>query len=217
MARASTARTEEFDLTVKSTPIDIALLQPATTQLTKLTGQLQANVHVRGTIEAPQLDGLVETTNAGFTVPATGVTYSNAIARLMFEGDRLLVDRFEVIDDGRDRLVAIGQLGIVRRSVGEMNVQISADGFKVLDNQFGDLEIEGDLRVTGDAAKPQITGEISTEAGRIEVDQLLRTTRQKSIPDRGNCRDNDGDRSKRSSRRLMPRHASTMPRPLMST
>ena len=37
----TTARTEEFDLAVKSTPIDIALFQPATTQLTKLTGQFR--------------------------------------------------------------------------------------------------------------------------------------------------------------------------------
>jgi autotransporter translocation and assembly factor TamB len=169
----TTVRTEEFDLAVKSSPIDIALFQPATTQLTKLSGQMQANVHVRGTIEAPQLDGLVETTNAAFTVPATGVTYTNGIARLMFEGDRLLVDRFELSDDGRDRLVAIGELGIVRRSVSEMNVQVSADNFQVLDNEFGDVEIETDLRVTGDVAKPHVSGEIRTEAGRLEVDRLL--------------------------------------------
>ena len=169
----TTVRTEEFDLAVKSSPIDIALFQPATTQLTKLSGQMQANVHVRGTIEAPHLDGLVETTNAGFTVPATGVTYTDGIARLMFEGDRLLVDRFELSDDGSDRLVAIGELGIVRRSVGEMNVQVSADGFQVLDNEFGDVEIETDLRVTGDAAKPHVSGDIRTEAGRLEVDRLL--------------------------------------------
>ena len=169
----STVRTAEFDLAVASTPIDIALFQPATTQLTKLTGQVQADVRVRGTLEAPRLNGRVETTNGGFSVLATGVTYSNALARLTFEGDRLLVDRFEVTDDEQDRLVAIGELGIVRRSVGEMNVQVSASQFKLLNNQFGDLEVETDLRVTGDAAKPHITGEIRTEAGRVEVDQLL--------------------------------------------
>ena len=106
-------------------------------------------------------------------MPATGVTYTNAIARLLFEDDRLLVDRFEISDNGRDRLVAIGELGIIRRIVGEMNLQISADGFQVLDNQFGDVEIQTDLRVTGDVAKPHISGEIRTDAGRLEVDQLL--------------------------------------------
>ena len=169
----STTRTEEFDLAVKSTPIDIALLQPATTQVTKLVGQFSADVHVAGTLESPRLNGLVETTNAGFSVVATGVTYSNAIARLMFEGERLLVDRFELSDEDRDRLVAIGELGIVRRSLGEMNLQISTSQFKVLDNQFGDMEIDSDVRVTGDVAKPTVTGEIVTRPARLEVDQIL--------------------------------------------
>ena len=167
------ARTDQFDLALKSSAIDVALFQPATTQVTNLSGQLTADVRLGGTLESPRLDGIVETTNGGFSVAATGVTYTDAIARLLFEGDRLLVDRFEITDDGRDRLVAIGQLGIVRRTVGEMNMQVSADGFKVLDNQFGNVEIRTDLRVSGDATKPHIAGEIITEGGRIEVDRLL--------------------------------------------
>ncbi len=169
----TSVRATEFDLTVKSTPIDIGLFQAATTQLTKLTGQVQADLHIAGTLDAPRLNGLLETTNGGFSVVATGVTYANALARLTFEGDRVLVDRFELSDDDQDRLVAIGELGITRRTLGEMNVQVSATQFKVLDNQFGTMEIETDLRLTGDAAKPHITGEIVTETGRIEVDQLL--------------------------------------------
>ena len=169
----TTTRTELFDLAVKSTPIDLALFQAATTQITKLTGQVQANVHVTGTFDAPTLNGLVETTNGGFTLTATGVAYSNALARLSFEGDRVLVDRFELSDNEQDRLVVIGQLGIVRRTVGEVNVQVSADQFKVLDNQFGDVEIQTDLRITGEPSKPIITGDIISEPGRIEVDQLL--------------------------------------------
>ena len=169
----ATTRTSEIDLAVKSTPIDIALLQPATTQVTKLSGQFSADVRVRGTLEAPQFEGLVETTNGGFSVVATGVTYANAIARLMLEGDRVLVDRFELSDDDADRLVAIGQLGLQRLSIGEMNLQISSSQFKVLDNEFGNMEVDSDVRVTGEVAKPTITGEIVTRPGRLEVDQIL--------------------------------------------
>ena len=169
----ASTRTEEFDLAVKSTPIDIALFQPATTQLTKLAGQFSADVRVMGTLESPRLNGLVETTNGGFSVVATGVTYSNAIARLMFEGDRVLVDRFELSDDDHDRLVAIGELGIERHSIGQVNLQISTSQFKVLDNEFGDMQIDSDVRVTGEVAKPTVTGEIVTRPGRLEVDQIL--------------------------------------------
>jgi autotransporter translocation and assembly factor TamB len=169
----STTRTNEFSLDVKSTPVDIGLFQAATTQLTKMTGQVQANVHVGGTIEAPRLNGLVEAMNAAFTVKDTSVSYSNALARLNFEGDHLFVERFQVSDEDGDDLVAIGDLGIAQRSLGAMNVQVSAHQFKVLDNQLGHVEIDSDIRITGDAAKPQITGELSSPNARLEVDRLL--------------------------------------------
>lgn len=169
----STTRTNAFNLDVKSTPVDLGLFQAATTRLTNMTGQVQANVHVGGTIEAPKLNGLVEATNAAFTVKDTSVKYSNALARLNFEGDHLFVERFQVSDEDGDDLVAIGDLGIAQRSLGAMNVQVSAHQFKVLDNQLGHVEIDSDVRITGDAAKPQISGELSSQNARLEVDRLL--------------------------------------------
>jgi autotransporter translocation and assembly factor TamB len=121
---------------VKSSPIDVALFQPATTALTGLSGKMETDLHIDGTLEAPRLNGQLNLDNAGFTVQSSLVTYSNALARLSFEGDRVNVDRFEVSDEDRDKLVAIGNFGIVKRSVGAMNVQLSAAQFKVLDNTF---------------------------------------------------------------------------------
>jgi hypothetical protein len=169
----STTRTNEFNLDVKSTPIDLGLFQAATTRLTNMTGQMQANVHVAGTIQAPRLNGLIEATNAAFTVKDTAVKYSNALARLNFEGDRLFVERLQVSDEDGDELVAIGDLGIAQRSLGAMNVQVSAHQFKVLDNVLGHVELNSDIRITGDAAKPQISGELSSDNARLEVDRLL--------------------------------------------
>ena len=167
------ARATSFDLNVKSTPIDLALFQAATTQLTKLSGQLQADMHVGGTMESPRLDGLLALTNTGFTVPATGVIYQNGQARLTFEGERLVVDHFEIGDSSSSRLVAIGELGFVKYGVGAMNIQLSAQNFKVLDNEFGHVIVDSDLRISGDATKPQITGTLTPQTGRLEVDQLL--------------------------------------------
>jgi autotransporter translocation and assembly factor TamB len=167
------AGTDVIDLAVKSSPIDLALFQAATTQLSNLSGQMEADVHVAGTLDAPALDGRLNLTNAGFKVQSTAVTYSSGLARLSFEGERVLVDRFEVSDDDGDKLVAIGDLGIVRHSVGPMNVQLSAAQFKVLDNAFGHVEVDADFRVTGDTAKPQISGTLSSRNGRLEVDRLL--------------------------------------------
>jgi len=43
----------------------------------------------------------------------------------------------------------------------------------VMANEFGNMEINSDLRVTGEVTAPTVTGEIATEPGRFEVDQIL--------------------------------------------
>ena len=120
------------------------------------------------------MNGLVETTNGGFSVVATGVTYTNAIARLLFEGDRLLVDRFELTDDGKDRLVAIGELGIEQRQHRRdepADLDVEVQGARQRVRRHGDQQRSARYR-RGDEA-PTVTGEIATEPGRLEVDQIL--------------------------------------------
>jgi translocation and assembly module TamB len=167
------SRTEAFDLNVKSTTIDLGLFQAATTQVTALSGQMQADLHLGGTIASPALNGQLNVTNAGFSVPATGVIYKNAAAQLTFQGDHVAVDRFSVSDSDNSRLVAVGQLGFASYSLGPVNIQVSGQSFKLLDNQFGEIVVDADLRISGDATKPRISGTITPQAGLLEVDQLL--------------------------------------------
>lgn len=162
-----------IDLDVQSTAVNLGLVQAFTSEVTNVSGEVQSNVHVGGTLEAPSLAGRVDITQAAFAVVATRVAYNNVTARLTLDGDRVLIDRFEISDPERDQLVALGELGIERRTVGAVNVQVSAARFKVLDNQMGRVEVDADIRVTGDARRPEILGDISTRDGRIEVDRLL--------------------------------------------
>jgi autotransporter translocation and assembly factor TamB len=61
----------------------------------------------------------------------------------------------------------------VKYSLGPMNVQVSAENFAVLNNQYGEINVDSDLRISGDASKPQITGTLSPQTGLLEVDQVL--------------------------------------------
>jgi translocation and assembly module TamB len=52
-------------------------------------------------------------------------------------------------------------------------MQISSSQFQVLNNEFGAMEVDSDVRVTGEVNAPTVTGEIVTRPGRLEVDQIL--------------------------------------------
>ena len=170
----ATARTEEFDLAVKSTPIDIALFQPATTQVTKLAGQFSADVRVRGTLEAPRFERPRRNDERRLQRRRDG--------RDLHQRDRAPVVRGRSAVRGslraerrRSRIASSRSASSASCSAAsaQMNLQISASQFKVLDNEFGDMEIDSDLRVTGEVAKPHGHRRNRTRPGRLEVDQIL--------------------------------------------
>jgi translocation and assembly module TamB len=151
----------------------LGLFQTLTTQVTDLQGQFQLTLRATGTARAPRIDGDATLTNGTFRVAASRVIYSGLETRLRFLGDRLMVDRLTVLDGDGDLLSAEGALGIQERRVASLDVRASGSQFKVLDNDLGHVELDLLVRVSGEAQRPVIEGNVETRAGRLEVDQLL--------------------------------------------
>jgi translocation and assembly module TamB len=84
-----------------------------------------------------------------------------------------MVDQLSVLDDDGDRLNAEGALSIQERRIAALDVLASGSQFKVLDNDLGHVELDLLMRVSGEAQRPVIEGNIETRAGRLEVDRLL--------------------------------------------
>ena len=152
----------------------LALFQPATTQVTKLTGQFSADVRLRGTLESPRLNGLVETANGGFSVPCDG--------RDLHQRDRATVVR--------GRSAAGGSLRAERRRPGPARghrrighrapqhregepADIDSQ-FKVLDNEFGDMQVDSERARHRRSGEARPSPEKSSRGpARLEVDQIL--------------------------------------------
>jgi autotransporter translocation and assembly factor TamB len=172
--RASEVRGDEpIDLRVTSGTIELGLFQSLTSQVTDLKGQLQLALRATGTARTPRVDGDVTVANGTFRVTGSGVVYSQLGTHLRFLGDRLMVDQLSVLDDDGDRLNAEGALSIQERRIAALDVLASGSQFKVLDNDLGHVELDLLMRVSGEAQRPVIEGNIETRAGRLEVDRLL--------------------------------------------
>jgi hypothetical protein len=172
--RASEDRGDErIDLRVESNTIDLGLFQGLTRQVTEMHGQLQLSLRATGTASTPRVEGDVTIADGGFRVTNTGVVYSKLDTRLRFVGDRLMVDQLSILDDDGDLLNAEGALGIQQRRISTVDVLASGSQFNVLDNDLGHVELDLLARVSGEAQRPVIEGNVETRAGRLEVDRLL--------------------------------------------
>jgi autotransporter translocation and assembly factor TamB len=164
---------ESIDLHVQSTRIDLGIIQGFTTQVTNVTGTVQADVAITGTAADPHLAGYVDFQNGAFAVPEANTRFTGMTTRIELQPDRIRVPRFQVLDEHGNPLTIQGDLAVHEGQGGAVNVSIEANDFKLFDNELGDVHLETHLRLTGEVRKPRVEGDLRTDAARLEIDKIL--------------------------------------------
>jgi autotransporter translocation and assembly factor TamB len=173
---AETAAEDRIDLHVESTPIDIGLVQGFTDAVTNVKGTLQANVDITGSAADPHPNGTIEVANASFTVPRTGVNYTNLKGRIDLLPDKVHIDNIAVLDNHQNALSITGDLAVHEKQLGALLLNVTARDFKVIDNKMGNVRINTDVQLGGELRAPRIEGELGIETGSINLDQVLAQT-----------------------------------------
>ena len=164
---------DRIDLQVKSTALNLGVVQGFTNQVTNVTGTLEADIHVTGSGQDPHLQGYVDIKGGAFGIPVGGVSYSGLNTRIDLETDKVRLQKFSIVDEHGEPLNVSGELAVHARQVGAVNITIDSDNFEVIDNELGDVGIDSNITVTGELRRPQIKGTVRLEAARLEVDKIL--------------------------------------------
>jgi hypothetical protein len=165
-----------MNVAIRSSPIDLAIIEGVTDVVGDVSGRLQLDVTAIGTGKDPHFDGSVDVSEAGFAVRTTGVRYRNSRLSVRFARDRVDVQALHV-EDGRGRSLDVtGSLGTHEMRVGDLAIDASAHQFEVLRNEFGTTEIDAALNLRGQFESPRLTGAITITGGQLNVDAILDRT-----------------------------------------
>jgi translocation and assembly module TamB len=167
---------QPINVAVKSSAIDLGLVEGVTDVLRDVTGSIQLNVDAIGTSADPHFDGRIDIANASFLVARTGSRYRNGRAALRLSRDRVTVESLRVEDSGGHALDVRGSLGTHELTVGSVEVDLFARGFEVVRNQLGRVDIDANLSVRGRFETPVLTGEITIKPSDVKVDEILERT-----------------------------------------
>lgn len=165
-----------LDVHVQASDISLALLQAFTSTVDDVTGRVAMDVRVTGALSAPAVTGTLTMADGHARIVPTGVTYDKAAASIRFDGHRALVDRFTLSDDDGHVMTATGGGDLFSAAAGgrTFDVRVQSQGFHVLRNDLGEVEVSADAHAEGDITAPHVTGTLSVNRGRIELDELLR-------------------------------------------
>ena len=170
------ARDQPIDLTVRSTSVDLGLVEGVTTVVNAVSGTARLDVHVVGTGHDPHLDGSVSVANAAFQVESSGSKYKNASVAMRLARDRITVEALHVEDNGGHPLDVHGSLGTHELRVGELELDATAKHFEVIRNELGHIDVDATLSFRGRFEQPTVTGDISINGGDLRVDEVLART-----------------------------------------
>ncbi len=164
---------DTVDLTIDSSPIDLGIVQGFTDALTEVKGTLEAHVRVGGTAADPRPEGAVTLRDGAMKVETTGVRYQHVTAHIDLQPDRVRIQELTALDNHNSAMSVTGDLAIDERRLGDVQLYVNAEDFKVIDNDMGNVRIQSSLEVGGGLRAPRVAGYLGVTTGDLNLDNVI--------------------------------------------
>ena len=168
-----TGPSRPVDLAIRSSSIDLGVVQGFTSTVSNVSGLLELDVAVTGVSQDPHFNGFIQMQDAAFLVARTGARYTKGNARILLTPDNVTLEHFHLEDDKGDPLELSGSAATHQLRLGEFAVELSATRFEFLQNELGDVDLNGVLTVSGNPAAPVISGDLAIDHATVAADKLL--------------------------------------------
>ncbi len=170
---SKTASTKPVDVAIRSSTIDLALLEGLTTAVRNVTGTVQLDMTVKGQADNPVMDGFADLQKAAFDVPATGGRYRNGAARITFVPQAINIDNFHLEDSKGNPVELTGRAGTSELKLGAIGFEVSATQFEVLHNELGVVALNGVFTINGTLTAPTVSGDVAIDRASLDASELL--------------------------------------------
>jgi autotransporter translocation and assembly factor TamB len=165
-----------IDIKLTSSTVDLGLLEGLTTVVSNVGGTIALNVDVIGTSRDPHFNGRVDVANASFLVVSSGAKYHNGSLATQLAEDRVTVESFHLEDSSGHPLDVQGSLGTHELRVADLAIHGTTRQFEVLRNEYGRLDVNANVDLTGQFEMPRLSGRITVSGGELNVDRILDRT-----------------------------------------
>lgn len=164
--------------TIRSSDVDLALLESFTPLLQRATGRFNANLDVGGTWREPRFTGAVRVSNGAFSWVRLGsVRIHDANADIQFLGDSVHVNRLVAVS-GKNAADSAWMKGWVEFSDLEnptFDIDLLANNFAAIANRrTAELTLSGEVRLAGALRGSSLSGRVVVNEGVVYIPELVR-------------------------------------------
>ena len=160
------AEDELIQISAKTSDLNLALfndfLDPV--YLSRLSGKLDANLQLAGTLSQISPSGFIDLKNARVNMPFQGITVKNITAKMNVDNNRLRIENIAA-ESGPGRFSAKGEVGLDGLNPTTINLSTQARRFQLSNTGDLNLIVNMDANMKGEAMRPKMTGNVDVQSG----------------------------------------------------
>ncbi len=180
-ATSETNRDVEVDMDIPSFPLYIVnAFVPR--DLMRLSGELEGNMHFRGTVDAPELGGELAFRDGKADVVMLGTVFRLDTAHLAIDKGRMLFHNYRFIAPNNSNMLLNGVMALTPFDQMNMDLSIKANDFEVVNVKknpvslvYGNAYVNIDSRLTGGFSNLSVAGNINL-LNRTNITYTLRNS-----------------------------------------
>ena len=160
-----------LDLTARSSSLDLARLAAVFDVVQESGGSLDLQLHARGTVAAPDLQGDLAIRKGALRLASTGEPYRDIDARLTLAGNRLEIGSLAAASS-TGTLRAGGWLEIGERRLNQVVLDVQARDFTVMNTDAVQGRLTGALEARGPLDALAVNGAVTIPRARVRLDDF---------------------------------------------
>lgn len=153
--------THNFNLAALNDFVDRQLVR-------NVSGELNGSVQLRGQVNDLKTDGQLVLHKGAFRLVPAGIRVDNMQSTLNFKPDKIELSHFSA-GSGKGSMKASGIIAMKQLIPGDINVDVSANNFRVANTAHYNAVIDLDAKAGGTFTQPKISGKLNVISGFLEL------------------------------------------------
>lgn len=152
---------------------DLSVARPFVAQVERLSGQLNGNGELSGSLQRPQVNGELRLSDAEIAGSELPLSFEQLEVRAAIEGERVRVDGgWRSGEQGRGEIAGT----LDWRDALDLDVRVKGTRLPVIVEPYAELEVEPDLRLELAGDQLAVSGKVRVPRGDITVRELPPST-----------------------------------------
>jgi len=151
--------------------VNLDMLGSLSLAVQQSAGLLTLDLHVTGTLQEPQVQGELLLQDGVLQLVATGERYQDIQVRLIFAGDRVTIERLQLMSRSGP-LQVTGWFEHANLALRQVDIAVSARNFTAMHTSAVEATLSADITARGTLQEVMVAGNVTVPQARLRLWQI---------------------------------------------